>query len=101
MNRRFLGQWQEDDSEGYTSGFDEDTMRLTTRPPAPDHNSGALVNGKPVAGEMLFGSAHPGGFNAVFADGSVHFISYGIDPTVFSRLGDRSDGQVIPADSFQ
>jgi prepilin-type N-terminal cleavage/methylation domain-containing protein/prepilin-type processing-associated H-X9-DG protein len=100
MNRRFLGQWQEDDSEGYTAGFDEDTMRLTTQPPAPDHNSGALVNGKPIDGQMLFGSSHTGGFNAVFADGSVHFISYGIDPTIFNRLGNRSDGQVIPGDSF-
>jgi prepilin-type N-terminal cleavage/methylation domain-containing protein len=39
-----------------------------------------------------FGSAHPAGMNAVFADGSVHNIKYGIDPQVFNALGNRDDG---------
>jgi prepilin-type N-terminal cleavage/methylation domain-containing protein/prepilin-type processing-associated H-X9-DG protein len=99
MNRRLLGQWQFDDSEGYTAGFDEDTLRFTNQPPAPDHN-GMVVNGEEVNGQKLFGSSHPSGINTVFADGSVHFISYGIDPTVFSRLGHKSDGQVISAGDF-
>jgi prepilin-type N-terminal cleavage/methylation domain-containing protein/prepilin-type processing-associated H-X9-DG protein len=98
MNRALLGQWQEDDSEGYTSGFDEDTMRSTTQPPAPDFSQPA--NGVPIDGQKLFGSSHTGGLNAVFADGSVHFIRYGINPTVFSNLGNRSDGQVIDSTSF-
>ena len=34
------------------------------------------------------------------ADGSVHGISYGIDPTVFGYLGDKADGQVIDAGAF-
>jgi prepilin-type N-terminal cleavage/methylation domain-containing protein/prepilin-type processing-associated H-X9-DG protein len=46
-----------------------------------------------------FGSAHPAGFNAVFADGSVHNIKYGIDPDVFNALGHRSDGTTLHADS--
>jgi prepilin-type processing-associated H-X9-DG protein len=42
----------------------------------------------------LFGSAHPAGLNAVFADGSVHNIKYGIDADVFNALACRDDGRV-------
>ena len=42
-------------------------------------------------------SAHNGGFNSVFADGSVHTIRYEIDRQVFDNLGDRQDGEVIDA----
>ena len=42
-----------------------------------------------------FGSAHPGGMNALFADGSVTSISYDIDRETFNRLGHRSDGETI------
>jgi prepilin-type N-terminal cleavage/methylation domain-containing protein len=41
---------------------------------------------------MQFGSAHPAGINAVFADGSVHNVKYGIDPDVFNALGNMNDG---------
>jgi hypothetical protein len=33
--------------------------------------------------------------NAVFVDGSVHFISWGIDPELFNMLGHKSDGGVV------
>lgn len=42
-----------------------------------------------------FGSAHSGTFQIAFCDGSVHGIAYDIDPTIYSRLGNRKDGQVI------
>lgn len=38
-----------------------------------------------------FGSAHAGGFNATYCDGSVRYISYGIDHRVFFLAGGRSD----------
>jgi prepilin-type N-terminal cleavage/methylation domain-containing protein/prepilin-type processing-associated H-X9-DG protein len=44
---------------------------------------------------MVFGSAHPAGINAVFADGSVHHIRFGVDPNVFNMLGHKSDGGVF------
>jgi prepilin-type N-terminal cleavage/methylation domain-containing protein/prepilin-type processing-associated H-X9-DG protein len=47
---------------------------------------------------FVFGSAHPAGINAVFADGSVHNIKYGIDPDVFNALGHRSDGTTLHSD---
>lgn len=88
MNVALLGQPQDDDNEGYTVGWNEDTMRETGSPPAPDHHG-------PGDGDKLFGSSHPGGINAVFADGAVHFISFFIDAEVFERLGDRSDGEAV------
>jgi prepilin-type N-terminal cleavage/methylation domain-containing protein/prepilin-type processing-associated H-X9-DG protein len=45
-----------------------------------------------------FGGAHPAGINAVFVDGSVHFIKFGIDPNVFNMLGHKSDGGVVTLD---
>jgi prepilin-type processing-associated H-X9-DG protein len=42
-----------------------------------------------------FGSAHPGGINAAFADGSVTGLSFDIDRETFNRLGHRDDGELI------
>ena len=81
---------QPDDNEGYADGWNDDTMRKTTLPPNFDHFAQAADN-------WQFGSLHPNRFQAVFADNSVHSISYSIDPTIFSYLGNIADGQRIPA----
>jgi prepilin-type processing-associated H-X9-DG protein len=94
LNLNGLGEPQPDDNEGYTAGFDEDTIRSTDVAPSPDFRGDDWDTGR------HFGSSHPTGINAVFADGSVHWISYGIDPTVFSYLGNISDGQVLSAGDF-
>ena len=47
-----------------------------------------------------FGSAHAGGCNMVFCDGSVRSISFTIDPTVHWCFGNRKDGQPIDASNF-
>jgi prepilin-type N-terminal cleavage/methylation domain-containing protein/prepilin-type processing-associated H-X9-DG protein len=39
-----------------------------------------------------FGSAHPGGLNMVYCDGSVRVVSYDVEPDVHRRLGNRLDG---------
>lgn len=41
------------------------------------------------------GRAHPGGFMAAMADGSVRFISATIDPALFLRLLMKADGQAV------
>ncbi|TWT95033.1 DUF1559 domain-containing protein [Neorhodopirellula pilleata] len=45
-----------------------------------------------------FGSAHTGGAQFGFADGSVRFLSESIDPVVYSNLGNRSDGAMMGDD---
>jgi prepilin-type N-terminal cleavage/methylation domain-containing protein len=40
-------------------------------------------------------SKHTGGVNAALADGSVHFVSDGIDLTTWRALGTRANGEVI------
>jgi prepilin-type N-terminal cleavage/methylation domain-containing protein/prepilin-type processing-associated H-X9-DG protein len=93
LNRAALGTPQPDDNEGYTAGWDEDTIRRTDQPPAPDHSGTGT-------GKLLFGSSHPGVFNVVFADGAVRSLSYAIDPAVFSYLGNKSDEQVLNAGDY-
>jgi prepilin-type processing-associated H-X9-DG protein len=45
-------------------------------------------------------SNHPGGFNALMADGSVRFIKQTVSPQVFKALITKAGGEVVAADSF-
>jgi prepilin-type N-terminal cleavage/methylation domain-containing protein/prepilin-type processing-associated H-X9-DG protein len=87
-----LGQFMSDDNEGYTAGWDQDTMRQTTILPMPDQKT---CTGW---GEQRFGSSHTSGFNAAFGDGHVVFIPYTISQSTFSALGTYSGGEVIALD---
>jgi prepilin-type N-terminal cleavage/methylation domain-containing protein len=90
LNLTQLGQPQADDNEGYTSGWNEDTVRFTNQRPAPDYfGDPSLYGGK------LFGSSHPLRFNMVFADGAVHPISYEVSQPIFQSLGNKSDGGIV------
>ncbi len=84
-----LGSYQSDDNEGYSCGWDHDTMRRVALDPRPDTNNGSGW------GEERFGSSHPGGFLGANADGSVRFISYTIPLAMFTNYGTRNDGQVV------
>jgi prepilin-type N-terminal cleavage/methylation domain-containing protein/prepilin-type processing-associated H-X9-DG protein len=91
-NRALLGPHPGDDI-GYTSGWDYNIVRQTNLQPLPDYSG-------PGQGKRRFGSSHTGGFNAAFADGSVRLISYSINVTTFSYLGNKSDGQAISSDGY-
>ena len=93
LNLRSLGQWQQDDNEGYTAGWDEDTARRSDLQPEQDF----MGDGD---GGDRFGSSHPGGFNAVFGDGAVRSLPYTIDATIFRRLGEINDGQDVSIDGY-
>jgi prepilin-type N-terminal cleavage/methylation domain-containing protein len=105
MNLAAIGQDQEDDNQGYSTGFDEDTVRSCAPKPAPDKTGGPPLpdfsrhsaDQYHDVGQQRFGASHPAGFHAVFADGAVHVISYSIDPVVFSHLGDIASREVIPS----
>ena len=91
------------DDDGWTAGWDPDIMRSTCFQPlgdsAPEGFSNDNFYGK-NADSWNFGSAHPGVHNAVFADGSVHSLSFDIDVVLFNHLGTRNDGQVIDLSSL-
>jgi prepilin-type processing-associated H-X9-DG protein len=83
------------DDEGYNQsmyvGTCLDLVRWVAEPPLQDSDDIEV---------QRFGSAHPAGANFVFCDGSVHTISYHIDPEVHRRLGNRRDGLQINAGEY-
>jgi prepilin-type N-terminal cleavage/methylation domain-containing protein/prepilin-type processing-associated H-X9-DG protein len=85
------------DNRGWTDGWDGDSMRSTCFQPYYDGDAFALANpawfGGPTNPNVhvyYFGSSHVGGFNSVFADGSVRSVIYDIDPYIFNSLGTRN-----------
>ncbi|MHB1033883.1 MAG: DUF1559 family PulG-like putative transporter [Pirellulales bacterium] len=51
--------------------------------------------------EISFGSAHHGGWNAVFCDGSVRTLPYTMAPEIYLRIGNRSDGEAVDVGQFE
>jgi prepilin-type processing-associated H-X9-DG protein len=45
-------------------------------------------------------SFHTAGANAVFVDGSVHFLRVGLDRDVFAALVTRAGSETVPADAY-
>jgi prepilin-type N-terminal cleavage/methylation domain-containing protein/prepilin-type processing-associated H-X9-DG protein len=102
------GNWAFSEDKGAFHGFDNGYARSTVNNPsyfAPGNpardaaipDSGA--NGSPGwRSAFVFGSAHPSGINAVFGDGSVRHIRFGLAPDVFNATGHIADGSVISSD---
>jgi prepilin-type processing-associated H-X9-DG protein len=58
--------------------------------------SGTLQN----PGSFALSSRHPGGANALFLDGSVHFVKDSISLPTLWALGSRAQGEVLSSDSY-
>jgi prepilin-type N-terminal cleavage/methylation domain-containing protein/prepilin-type processing-associated H-X9-DG protein len=89
MNVQLLKQFQANDNEGYTCGWNHDTMRYSDRILLPDFRHAS------DPGDDRFGSSHPGGMNIALVDGSVRMIPFNIDALIFRNLGRRADGEVV------
>ncbi len=94
------GQWVDDRrSAGSMEGNpgNGDVLKLSN--PARDVNLNQIPAGSDNWRSIFqFGAAHPAGMNALFADGSVHNVKYGIDANVFNALGNRDDGTTLHSD---
>ncbi len=97
LQPELLGRAQPHDDQGFTSGWDRDEVCWGNQPPDSDRRG--------QTGFYQFGSAHPGGFNATFCDGSVRLIRYNIQSNnipsatvpygVWQKLCKRDDGLAI------
>jgi prepilin-type N-terminal cleavage/methylation domain-containing protein/prepilin-type processing-associated H-X9-DG protein len=118
------GPWTNSDDKGALHGFDNVNFRSTAArgDPTPGNYPGGAIFGNPVRdynplgsatdpnyGEdgtqnwqsgFSFGSAHASGMNAVFGDGSVRTIKYGVDQLVFTIVAHKSDGTAVNLDDF-
>ena len=92
------------DDHGWSEGWDPDAIRSTCFQPYQDSDGFQFQSLGPAdlfghdKDIVYFGSAHTGGFNCIFADGSIHTLSYDIDVVLFNALATRAGEEVIDAD---
>lgn len=99
-----------DNEPWVNAGWDEDVVRIgggtytythpktgtsVTVPRTPQHNSDA-PNYR--SWNQTFGSSHDGGMNAAMGDGSVRFVRYSVDATVWAGSCTRDGGEVVQLD---
>ena len=89
------------------SGWDEDCIRWHF-PPVSDAKARAYKEDPLPAGKLTgtviwrrnFGSSHVGGLNALYADGSVRFSKFTVDPNAWRKACVADDGEVLSADDL-
>ena len=91
------------DNEGWCNGWDNDGICFSSTQsysapmgivvPLSDMNLAWSCG-------LVFGAAHSTGFAAVFCDGSVHFITYTIDPMTWKNLCSINDGNTLDDSRF-
>lgn len=83
-DRYAIGDWCDD--QGYTDGWDNDTVSMTSSPFGRDERRTPVYE---------FGSAHPAGMNAVMGDGSVRVLAYTTSRAVLVAAGTRAGGETV------
>ena len=84
-----------DNERWNNAGWDECVVRYHF-PPMSDADK-RIIRETSTGGNVwprYFGSAHVGGLNAAYGDGSVRFASFNVDATVWMRNCVIDDGQV-------
>lgn len=89
------------DNQSLYTGYEWDNHRVAWNPSMPASRQEDFQPAQDRAGvgaqfpESRFGSAHPGGFQMVFCDGSVTTLTYDIDPLAHRNQANRLDGQIV------
>jgi prepilin-type N-terminal cleavage/methylation domain-containing protein len=102
---------QVSDDRGWSDGWDPDSVRFAGVPPISDGDTGVCWNTnsafrRTCIGDsgatpaLFFGSAHPGGVNAVYGDASAHFISFDVDYLIFNALATRDGAETVDHSSL-
>jgi prepilin-type N-terminal cleavage/methylation domain-containing protein/prepilin-type processing-associated H-X9-DG protein len=95
----FEMSWTKLDAGSYRSwvrGSDWNSDSTSCKNVANAMNTVTYISGNNF-NDISMGSNHPGGCNVAFADGSVQFLSSGVDlNTVLKPLASRNGGEVIP-----
>ena len=87
--------------DGFTTALPPNTMSPAGSPAVDsDMSSEDEDDGGPTYAAVTSRSHHPGGVNALFADGSVHFVKNSINFQTWRSLGTVGGGEVISADSY-
>ena len=76
------------------------TMRSNLGGPYSDSITSSNPSYKKFAQAQSIGGPHPGNFNSVFGDGSVHAISMDVNVLNVYKLIHRQDGMVVNHDEF-
>ena len=76
------------DNESMYAGCENDNNRSTYDSTPFQDRAGLLLY-------WTYGSAHANACCFALCDGSIHWISYAIDPQVHHNLGNRADGNTI------
>jgi prepilin-type N-terminal cleavage/methylation domain-containing protein/prepilin-type processing-associated H-X9-DG protein len=86
--------------DGFTTALPPNTKVLVAPGMDVDVNTEDENNGGPTYAAITSRSYHPGGVNALFGDGSVHFVKSSINWTTWRALGTIAGGEVVSADSY-
>jgi prepilin-type processing-associated H-X9-DG protein len=57
-------------------------------------------DGGPTYMSLTASSYHPGGVNALFGDGSVHYVKNSVSALVWRSLGSVAGGEVVSSDQY-
>ena len=112
LNANFVMTSEPNDNDGYVAGFEDDTVRWgswdsgnandpnNVGPPIADFYGPAWTFSNLMPNNYRFGSAHAGGANFVFCDGTVRLIHYSVNPETFRRACCRNDGLTFSTDAL-
>jgi len=95
---------------GFTTAMTPNSNVSTASRATGSSNAGRIVamdwgsidenDGGPTYMSLSASSNHSGGVNALFADGSVHFIKNTINPVTWRALGSVNGGEITSSDQY-